>query len=58
MTDLKDAAAAMTNGPKKNSARDNAAVKLLALLVAAALVVYLSQEFSRHGGRVEPPHRR
>jgi len=53
MTDLKDAAAAMASGPKnRNTARDNAAVKLLALLVGAALVVYLSQEFSRHGGRV------
>jgi|CXWL01.1.fsa_nt_gi PAS domain S-box-containing protein len=43
----------MTNGlVGRSGVADNAAVKLLALLVAAALVVYLSQEFSRHGGRV------
>ena len=30
----------------------DAAVKLLALVAASALVVYLSQEFSRHGGRI------
>ncbi len=43
----------MTNGLQSRSINaDNSALKLLALLAAAALVVFLSQEFSRHGGRI------
>ncbi|GAM97017.1 diguanylate cyclase/phosphodiesterase [alpha proteobacterium U9-1i] len=43
----------MTNRPQgRSGALDSSAVKLLALFAAAALVVFLSQEFSRHGGRI------